>query len=74
MEDAAAMDEIDQDVNGMMDGMMMAVGLLSSPVPSESSSVATIGFYERFGWRVSGLVDGPGGRRTTAMWRPAGGA
>ena len=40
----------------------------------ESSSVATVGFYERFGWRVSGLVDGPGGRRTTAMWRPAGGA
>ncbi len=40
----------------------------------ESSSVGTVGFYERFGWRVTGPVRGPGGRSTTAMWRPAGGA
>ena len=40
----------------------------------ESSSQGTVGFYERRGWRVTGPVGGPGGRRTTAMWRPAGGA
>lgn len=39
----------------------------------ESSSTGTVGFYERFGWQVSGPVPGPGGRSTTAMWRPVGG-
>ncbi|ANH39640.1 hypothetical protein I601_3233 [Nocardioides dokdonensis FR1436] len=39
----------------------------------ESSSIATIAFYERFGWRVTGPVRGPAGRSTTAMWRPPGG-
>lgn len=40
----------------------------------ESSSTSTIGFYERLGWRVTAPVRGPGGRSTTAMWRPVGGA
>lgn len=40
----------------------------------ESSSTATVDFYERRGWRVTGPVRGPGGRSTTAMWRPAGGS
>lgn len=39
----------------------------------EGSSRSTVGFYERLGWRVTGPVPGPGGRGTTAMWRPAGG-